>query len=399
MYFHRPRFLSIVKVMPGENKKIKVLFLITRSHWGGAQRYVFDLATNLPQEKFEAVVITGGNGPLIQKLQEARIKTIIPPALARDISIGGDLKTFWQIKKIIRNENPDFVHLNSSKIGILGALAARLCGVRNVIFTAHGWAFNEDRPFFIKIIFRVMVWFSFFLHTRVICVSEAVRSSAPILLLPKEKFVTIHLGISPISHLERDAARKFLMQKDPRLEKLDAQTPWIGIVAELTHNKGITYAIQALQIPSLLAAHLILIGSGDLEHSLKSLTHALHSNDRIHFLGAIENAALYLQAFDVFALPSLTEALGYVLLEAGSAQLPVAASRVGGIPEIIENNTNGFLVPPKNPLALADAIDTLLKNPELAQRFSHALKEKVKNNFSLAGMLGETFALYEKLLG
>lgn len=134
------------------------MFVVTKSNFGGAQRYVFDLATNLPTNGYDVLVATGSAqgsesaGSLIGMLQHAGIRTVFLPHMARDISPLRDWRTFLSLWKLMRDEKPDVVHLNSSKAGILGALTARLAGVRRIIFTAHGWAFWETRNFFLSLI-------------------------------------------------------------------------------------------------------------------------------------------------------------------------------------------------------------------------------------------------------
>ena len=125
----------------------KVLYLITKSNFGGAQRYVYDLATALPREKYEAVVAFGGTGApgskpgqLAEMLGEANVSTVYLHALGRDYSIM-DVRSFFEILQLIKIESPDVLHLNSSKAGGLGALAGRLCHVPQIIYTANGWPF------------------------------------------------------------------------------------------------------------------------------------------------------------------------------------------------------------------------------------------------------------------
>src|SRR5690242_919646 len=126
---------------------MKVLILITKSNWGGAQRYVYDLATNLPKDKYEVEVMAGGNGALIDKLKAAGVSADGSLTIKRDPNIKEDFSVLFKIRKIIKVKKPDIIHINSSKMGFIGALAGRITGVKKIIFTAHGWAFNEDRNF------------------------------------------------------------------------------------------------------------------------------------------------------------------------------------------------------------------------------------------------------------
>src|SRR4051812_28358025 len=119
--------------------KIKILFAVTKGNWGGAQKYVYDLATSLPPADFEVSAMFGESGELKKRLDEKQIPVHSISALSRDIKIWSDLKAFGQIYQILRRERPDVLHLNSPKMGLLGALAGRLVGVKKIIYTSHGW--------------------------------------------------------------------------------------------------------------------------------------------------------------------------------------------------------------------------------------------------------------------
>ena len=142
-----------------EQSKKKIIYVITKSNWGGAQRYVYDLATNLPRENFDIAVLSGNVGILTKKLADANIRTINVENLKRDISILDEIISFFKILKIIKKEEPDCLHLNSSKAAALAALAGRLTGIKNIIFTVHGWPFKES----LNIFTRFLVYFASFL--------------------------------------------------------------------------------------------------------------------------------------------------------------------------------------------------------------------------------------------
>ena len=125
----------------------KILFVITKSNWGGAQKYVYDLANELhrPNAEFEVAVAFGQEGQLAGKLREAGITTHPIRSLQRDVSVIADIKSFFELLRLFKTQKPDIAHLNSSKVGGLGALAARVAGVPKIIFTVHGWPFWETR--------------------------------------------------------------------------------------------------------------------------------------------------------------------------------------------------------------------------------------------------------------
>ena len=281
------------------------------------------------------------------------------------------------------------VHLNSSKAGALGALAARLAGVPNIIFTAHGWAFNEARPWWQKIIIWKLAGITVLLSHKTICVSDAVRRDIAHFPFTKHKLVVIHNGIECAPLLSRDEARL-------ELAAHSVGSYWIGMSSELHPTKRIGDAIRAMAILVTHYPHamLIVMGEGQERRRLESLIHELHLHDRVFLAGFKNAASSLLAAFDLFLHTSISEALSLAILEAGCASLPVVATRVGGIPEIIESGVNGILVPPRNPTALAAAINTLIDDPQRAHALGAALKKTVGEKFIKERMLREMLALY-----
>ena len=124
----------------------RILYLITKANWGGAQRYVYDLATAAKTQGYDVSVAYGEEGPLAPRLRASGIPAERIRGLARDIGWLREARAFFSLLRLLRRERPEVIHINSSKAGILGCLAARFTGVPRIIFTAHGWAFNEARP-------------------------------------------------------------------------------------------------------------------------------------------------------------------------------------------------------------------------------------------------------------
>ncbi len=368
-------------------EKQKILYMITKSNWGGAQRYVYDLATRLPRNNFEVTVVCGGEGELVARLRDADIRVIPLPNLTNKVEIF----SFLTLLRIIKKESPQVLHLNSSKVGILGGIAGRIARIPHIIFTAHGWAFNEDRGSFARFAIKIIHYATIALSHATIAVSQSMRAQIKPVFL-KKRIRAIYNGLFPVPFLAREEARRAL------LERISVTVPddysWIGTIAELHRSKGLSYAIEALE-KTPRALHII-IGNGEERNRLEDLVRKKGLTERIFFLGHIHDAARFLPAFDIFLLPSLTEALGYVLLEAGSAGLPVIATHVGGIPEIIEDGKTGILVPPKNPRAITDALSTLINDKEKAAKYGATLSTFVKEKFSIEQMVESTERLYQK---
>lgn len=373
--------------------KKKILFVITKSNFGGAQKYVYDLATNLPESDFEIAVATGGTGTLIQKLSEKNIRVLPLSSLTRDVSASSDLSAFFELLNIFRNEKPDVVHLNSAKAGGVGALAARMARVPKIIFTAHGWAFNEDRPLIQKTLIKLFSWITVLLAHKTIAVSEAVARDMKYPFASR-KISVIKNSVGAIDFLSRQEARKYLS----KISKINIpdESFVFGTIAELHPSKGLEYSIESL-VPIIEKnpyVYYFILGEGQDREKLTSLITKYHLEKRVELLGFVDNAPQYLRALDCFILPSITEGIGYVLLEAGLANLPVVATNVGGIPEVIENTVTGLLVPPRDPEAITEALDTILISPALRTDMSSALYKKVVHDFVLENMVSTTAELY-----
>jgi glycosyltransferase involved in cell wall biosynthesis len=362
--------------------KKKLLFIITKAQWGGAGRYVFDLAINF-SEAYDVSVALGGEGPLRKKLTESGIPIIPVAALERDLNAANDLSAFLELWKLMRTERPDIVHVNSSKAGGLGALAARLAGVPKIVFTVHGWAYNEPVPALSRLFRWTASLVTALLAHQVITVSDFDRMHAP----PGREPHTVHNGITPAPSLSREEARQALHVSAGQ------EVPVIGTIAELHPNKGVDILIDAMvQVPG---AVLVILGEGEKRDAIERQVARLQLEERVELKGFVVDAAAYARAFDVFTLASRKEGLPYVLLEAGAAGLPVVATTVGGIPEIIDDELSGLLVPAYDANALAAAINELIQNPRTRARYAERLKEKVERYFSLRGMLKKTAEIYE----
>jgi len=367
----------------------KVLYVITKANWGGAQRYVYDLATGASQRGYAVLVAYGVSGKLAERLAESGIRTVHVSGMGRDIKLGSDVRAYRALKELFQTEQPDIVHLNSSKAGLVGVLAARAAHVPQIIFTAHGWAFNEDRPWWQKIVLKLVYGLLIYASTRTICVSEAVARDMRWLPGARRKCSVVHNGSDAVALKSRTEARALLAPHA-------ANAPWVGMLAELHPTKRIEDAIDAIAalLPSYPDLRLVVLGEGEERAALEFRIQERGLVGHVVLAGFIPDGPTYLSAFDIFILPSRTEALGYALLEAGNAHLPAVATRVGGIPEILEDGHTGLLVAPLNPKQLAAAIKTLLDDPAYAKKLADALGERVATEFSKERMLSKTLAIY-----
>jgi glycosyltransferase involved in cell wall biosynthesis len=310
--------------------KRKVLFVITKSNWGGAQRYVFDLATALPKDRFDVVVALGGTGHagavaglLEQKLHEAGVRTILISSFMRDVSILRDWTALQELKKIFEQEKPDIVHLNSSKAGGLGALAARLAGVKKIIFTVHGLPWDENRNPVAKMAIYIATQLTFFLSHTVITISKDNYTRARKCLFFRHKIYLIYNGVGPMDL----GSGKIIRDAFP------PGTYITGTIGELTKNKNQQALIEEAKNDTTM--YVGIVGEGEERARLEAKIKEYGLSDRVKLFGFMP-ASTVLCGFDRFALPSIKEGLPYVLLEARAAGLTIEANRVGGVGEILD---------------------------------------------------------------
>ena len=374
----------------------KVLYVITKSNFGGAQRYVYELATALQYEGHIVAVASGGTGELTDRLSAAGIQTFRVNGLGRDVQALEDFKALFSLISIMRSYKPDVVHLNSGKAGALGALVARLLRVPKIVFTAHGWSFLEPRTR----LWKVLTWLGSYMtalcaHQVILVSDNDLRQTHMPGVISKSS--VIHTAADDFPRLSREAARSALYSEEEISSHL--HDLWLITNAELNHNKNHTTAIDAVaEFNSTHSTKVFytIIGAGDSLSSLKEQVDLRGQNEYVHFKGYQANARQYLMAFDIFLLPSKKEGLPYALLEAGVVGLPVIASNVGGIPEVIEGQVSGMLIHPENHVTITDALDYLLNNPDERNTFALNLQDKIRSHFAQSQMIEKTKDVYAR---
>jgi len=367
---------------------IKILFILTKSGIGGAQKYVKDLVENLDKNKFESKILYGGND----------LKWLSNKTHPWFLFINDWLAVF-ELIKIIKKERPDIVHLNSSKAGVIGAVAALFMGQNRpkMVFSAHGWVFNptNELSWLVRQFYIVLHKFAAIFQDKIICVSGYDYNLAlQYDICEPEKLVKIHNGINPdMKFLSRKEARENLKLKIQN-SKYNEKYPWIGSIGRLVKEKNYETFINAAKL--VKNSYFFIIGDGPELNNLKSLILNFKLSDRFLIIPPTGDDAQYLKAFDVFAMSSVKEGLPYILLEAMAAELPIVITEAGGMPELIKNHENGLMVAQKNPEALARAIGGLTENTSIAKELSQKAKEIVRERFSLKKMVSETEQIYLK---
>lgn len=346
--------------------------MITKANWGGAQKYVFELATNqIIRKDYTVSVLTGSDGELCERLKQKGVRTHLLP-IKNSIN---PLSVIFEIKKMVdflKKEEPTFIHINSSKMALVASIAGKMAGVPHIVFTAHNWTFTEKRPWYIKLPLRLAFYLVVYLSDSTICVAESVKESLRAPSFLKRKMAVIYNGVEPTPV--------------NKLTKLSAGSDIRHVVSigELHPNKGQDTVISLL--PFIENIHYHIIGEGKMRPKLETMIRAKNLEKKVTLYGHRTNAQSLLTQYDLFLLPSRTEALPYVVLEALQAGLPIIARAVGGVPEIVHS---------------IESATTYTHDNELIHLLKKDLSEPKPwkdNRFSIDNMIRKTAFEYKKLL-
>jgi glycosyltransferase involved in cell wall biosynthesis len=352
-----------------------VLVAITLAELGGAQTYVASLLPALA-ERADVVVAAHGPGPLREAVVEAGARFVHLEHVRRPLDPWRDLRGLLELALLMRRERFDVVHANSSKAGILARTAALLTRVPVRIFTVHGWAFSAHdgaRSRFYLWADRLMSP----LTTTIICVSETeLRAGLAAKTCREARSVVIYNGVAAAA---------------ARAEPVDSAPPRILSVGRLRAPKDVVTLVRALALLERGSFSAAIVGDGPDAAKITP-------GAPVELLGTRRDVAELLAASDVFVLSSRSEGLPMSILEAMAAGLPVVASAVGGVPELVVDGETGLLVPPGDPAALASALSRLVADPDLRRRLGAAGRERAEKRFSLHRFREEHVQLYERLL-
>jgi len=379
----------------------KILFIITQSEFGGAQRAFFNIATDLDRKKYSITVAAGPEGDdeqgLLSALEKKGINTKHLKYLRREINPLFDLRGLLEIRRLIKKEKPETLFLGSTKAGFLGSLAGRLVKVPNIIYRIGGWTFNDPWPDWKKKLYIKLEKLTAKFKDVIINNAESDRKQGIELgIKAKKRNLTIYNGIDikDLKFLSKEKAKEGLINKLSKF--FDFNKPvsdWqiIGTIANLYPSKGLKYLIEVANILIKKYPRLIfmVIGEGRERGKLKNLIKKYRLENKFFLVGLVPDAYKYLRAFDVFVLPSIKEGFPWTILEAMAAEVPIVATEVSAIPEVLKNNQSAILVKPKNPKQLTEAIESLIKNPELKEKLIQQAREIVEKKFTLEKMIKE----------
>ncbi len=301
-----------------------------------------------------------------------------------------DVRLFRRLADRWRALTPDLVHTHLLHADLYGLPSARWAGVRCAVSSRH-----NDNPFRRNPVIRLVNQWAMRYADRVIAISHALAAFvSEVERLDREQVVTIHYGFAPPEYPSdaREQARAALGYRPDE--------PVIGLFGRLIRQKGVDVLLEAFAhvLERVTAARLLIVGDGVLRTSLEAQARSLGLAQSVTFAGWIEQAYRLMPACDMIVMPSRWEGFGLVALEAMGCARPVIASRVSALPEIILNGETGLLVPPEDSKSLAQAILSLLSDPDRAAALGRAGHERLVREFSVEKMVQATVDLYTQVL-
>jgi glycosyltransferase involved in cell wall biosynthesis len=372
---------------------------------GGPALHVAYLTAGLRERGYDTTLVAGslarGEDSMAFVANARNVEVVRIDELGREISPLRDLVATVKLARLIRRERPDILHTHTAKAGTVGRVAAILAGRRRPPIVVHTFHGHVLRGYFGPLRSRIFLLLERWLASRttaLVAVSPQVRDDLVALgVAPPERFVVIRLGIELGERVAgtqngRVESRRYLGIGADRFA-----VGWIGRMTAVKRTDDVLVAFKRLRDEGVDAV-LCMVGDGPDRLHLEQRAHELGIVRDTLFLGYQEDVAPFYAAFDALVLPSSNEGTPVSAIEALAAGRPVVATRVGGVPDVVVEGEDGFLVEPGATDDLADRLAQLARNPELRERMGRAGRERVLPRYAVNRLVDDVDRLYRSLL-
>ena len=367
---------------------IKVLQLIAPTHFGGAERVVLSLAESLNRDQFRVVVGAFVNvhfrqNEFVERLEKAGIRHEVF-WLKRTI----DIENVYRIVRFIRREGIHLIHSHGYRSDIIGLVAAKMSGLP-IVSTVHGWVSIDSRLRFYEKCDRIALRF----FDRVMPVSDHIGNALAASGIDPAKTTRMHNAI-PADTKAKEGPVNITRS---RREKGDII---IGIIGRLSPEKDVPSFLKAagLVAEKFNQASFLVVGEGPERERLQRMARELGLDGKVRFTGFVEDMGSIYSSIDLLVISSLTEGIPLVVLEAMHQGIPVVSTRVGGIPEVIENGVDGILVEPGDSHALSRAIESLVLDDNKYVEISRNGRDRIARSFNRSVWVKEMETIYKNVL-
>lgn len=387
------------------SEPVKVLRVIARLNMGGPALHVAYLTAGLAERGYDTTLVAGtlarGEDSMAFVAEGLGIDVVRIDELRRDISPLRDAAAVLKLARLIRRVRPTILHTHTAKAGAVGRLAALLAGGARPPIVVHTFHGHVLRGYFDPVRsagFRVLERWLAGTSTALVAVSPQVRDDLVALgVAAAEKFAVVRLGIELDERVSATAngraeTRRLLGVADDRFA-----VGWIGRMTGVKRTDDVLLAFRRLRERGVDAC-LCLVGDGPDRDHVERRAHDLGVMRETFFLGYQEGVAPFFAAFDAFVLPSVNEGTPVTAIEALAAGRPVVATRVGGVPDVVRDGVDGFLVEAGAVDELAERLERLAGDPGLRERMGAAGRQRVLERYSVARLIDDVDRLYRSLL-
>jgi len=377
---------------------IKVLHVHTLPIISGSGINTFLSMRGMDKSFYEVELAVAPGGPLIELVGQHGMMVHTFKHFVQPLDPFNDLLALLDLYVFLRKKGYHVIHTHNSKAGFIGRLAGKWARVPVIVHTVHGFAFHDQEPPWRQVLFRNLERLAAHWCDKMVFISQplidwAYREG----ITEKSKMIQVYSGI------ELDHFHPVSAEDKKRIRKkwgIRPRDPVIGMVSKLWEGKGHATLIQAFREikREMEQAKLVIVGEGYLHEELVTLVDRLGLTDAVLFTGFQMDVFEIIATFDVAVLPSFFEGMGRVLLEAMAMEKPVVASRVGGIPDLVEDGVNGFLVSPGKIRELREGLLKVLKDKKLARKLGKQGRRKTTDRFSAEIMVQSIDRIYRELL-
>jgi glycosyltransferase involved in cell wall biosynthesis len=391
--------------LPESEERVKILRVIARLNMGGPALHVAYLTEGLTKRGYDTTLVSGslarGEDSMAFVADAHGVEIVRIDELGREISPLRDLLATIRLARLIRKERPQILHTHTAKAGTVGRVAALLAGSRKppiIVHTFHGHVLRGYFGPVRTLLFRLLERWLAAGTTALVAVSPQVRDDLVALgIAPRERFVVIRLGIELDERVApgqngRGESRRYLGIPGDRFT-----VGWIGRMTAVKRTDDVLVAFKRLRDDGVDAV-LCMVGDGPDRVQLEQRAHELGLARDTVFLGYQEDVAPFYAAFDALVLPSGNEGTPVSVIEALAAELPVVATRVGGVPDVVQDGEDGFLVEAGATDDLADRLARLARDPELRARMGKHGRERVLPRYAVERLVEDVDELYRSLL-
>ncbi|HZY30225.1 MAG TPA: glycosyltransferase family 4 protein [Candidatus Methylomirabilis sp.] len=379
----------------------RICRIIGRLNIGGPAIHAILLAEGLRSRGYETVLVSGQEGPREGSLRDRAVQKGVAPLflreLGREVRPGRDLLALCKLVRLLRQQQPEIVHTHTAKAGALGRIAAKIVGTPLVVHTFHGHIMHGYFSRGVTRLFLATERRLAMVTTRILTVSAGLRDELLRLGIGRPDTVEVMpLGLELDGFLRSDLRRGEFRRR----LGISPEVPLVGIIARLVPIKDHTTFLEAASDlhRSRPDVRFLIVGDGELRPQLEQRAVAFGLNHCVDFLGWQRELEPIYADLNLVVLSSLNEGTPVSLIEAMAAGLSVVATRVGGVSDLIEHGKTGLLVPPKNPVALSEAMKALLGDPDRGRQMGRLARETVYPKYSDAALIDRMDRLYSSML-